>query len=161
MNSVDLEDYIKYLILSQINNMNFSKAQKMNRNTFFKNCMLQSSAVQKLRWGCWHSCYFHLTGSLLCLIWLKCYLSSKASQESIAAMLKQSKEEYAQIIQSKDLNLQELSRVKDQQAKKLEQIQTTIQELQNSLALEIQRYYSNFDPFSRPNTMFPQVIMFF
>ncbi|XP_039972199.1 synaptonemal complex protein 1 isoform X2 [Xiphias gladius] len=59
--------------------------------------------------------------------------------EAIAASLEQSKEEYAQIIQSKDLNLQELSRVKNQQAEKLEQIQTTIQELQNSLALEIQR----------------------
>lgn len=69
-------------------------------------------------------------------------------------MLKQSKEEYAQIIESKDLSLHELIRVKDQQAKKLEEIQTTIQELQESLATEIQRYSSNFHPFSRPNTLF-------
>lgn len=55
-------------------------------------------------------------------------------------MLEQTKEEYAEMIQSKDLNLEALSRVKHQQEEKLEQIQTTIQELQNSLALEIQRY---------------------
>ncbi len=61
-------------------------------------------------------------------------------REAIAAVLEQSKEEYAEMIQSKDLNLQELGRIKNQQAEKLEQIQTTIQELQNSLALEIQRY---------------------
>lgn len=60
--------------------------------------------------------------------------------EAITAMLEQTKEEYAEMIQSKDLNLEELSRVKHQQEEKLEQIQTTIQELQNSLALEIQRY---------------------
>ncbi|KAM7402457.1 hypothetical protein PAMP_017699 [Pampus punctatissimus] len=64
---------------------------------------------------------------------------AETSKETSAAMLKQSKEEFAQIIQSKDLSLQELNRVKDQHAKKLEQIQTTIQELQDSLALEIQR----------------------
>lgn len=61
------------------------------------------------------------------------------NREAIAALLEQIKGEYAEMIQSKDLNLEELSRVKNQQAEKLEQIQTTIQELQNSLALEIQR----------------------
>ncbi|XP_041808193.1 synaptonemal complex protein 1 isoform X2 [Chelmon rostratus] len=59
--------------------------------------------------------------------------------EAIAAMLEQSKEECTEMIQTKDLNLEELSRVKNQQADMLEQIQTTIQKLQNSLALEIQR----------------------
>ncbi|CAK6967226.1 synaptonemal complex protein 1 [Scomber scombrus] len=78
---------------------------------------------------------------------------TETSQEALAAMLKQSKEEYAQIIQSKDLSLKELSTVKNQQAKKLEEIQTTIQELQESLATEIQRYSSHFHPFSRPNTI--------
>lgn len=55
-------------------------------------------------------------------------------------MLVKSEEEYAQMIKSKDLNLEELSKVRNQQAEKLEQIQTTIQELQNSLAFETQRY---------------------
>lgn len=55
-------------------------------------------------------------------------------------MLKQSNEEYAQIIQSKDLSLMELQQFKIQQTEKLEQFQTTIQGLQNSLALEIRRY---------------------
>ncbi len=55
-------------------------------------------------------------------------------------MLKQCKEEYAEMVQSKDLKFEELNRVKDQQAEKVTQLQTTIQELQNSIALEIQRY---------------------
>ncbi|XP_056293751.1 synaptonemal complex protein 1 [Pseudoliparis swirei] len=59
--------------------------------------------------------------------------------EAIAATLAQSKEEYGETIQNKDLSLQELTRVKTQQAEKLEEIQTTIQKLQNSLALEILR----------------------
>ncbi|XP_070815193.1 synaptonemal complex protein 1 [Chaetodon trifascialis] len=59
--------------------------------------------------------------------------------EAIAAKLEQNKEEYTEMIQTKDLNLKELSRVKKQQAELLEQIQTTIQELQHSLALETQR----------------------
>lgn len=65
---------------------------------------------------------------------------SKKNHKAIAAALEHSKDEFAQIIQSKDSSLQELGRVKIQQAEKLEQIQTTIKELQNSLALEIQRY---------------------
>lgn len=60
--------------------------------------------------------------------------------ETIAALLEQNKVEYTQMIKSKDLNLEELSRVNTQQAQQLEQSQATIQELQNSLALEIQRY---------------------
>lgn len=59
--------------------------------------------------------------------------------EAIAALLEKSKEEYADVIQSKDLKLEELNRVTIQQAEKQEQIQTTTKELQNSLALETQR----------------------
>ncbi|XP_030274412.1 synaptonemal complex protein 1 [Sparus aurata] len=68
--------------------------------------------------------------------------SSKETEkkhDAIAAMLVKSEEEYAQMIKSKDLNLEELGKVRNQQAEKLEQIQTTIQELQNSLAFETQR----------------------
>lgn len=65
---------------------------------------------------------------------------SQKKHDAIAAMLVKSEEEYAQMIKSKDLNLEELGKVRNQQAEKLEQIQTTIQELQNSLAFETQRY---------------------
>ncbi|XP_037622797.1 synaptonemal complex protein 1 isoform X1 [Sebastes umbrosus] len=64
---------------------------------------------------------------------------TEKNREAIAGVLEQSKREHAEMIQNRDLSLQQLSRVKNQQAEKLEQIQTTIQELQNSLALEIQR----------------------
>ncbi|XP_071398385.1 synaptonemal complex protein 1 [Centroberyx affinis] len=64
---------------------------------------------------------------------------TETSREAIATALEQSKEEYAQIILKKDSSLQELNKVKDQQADELEQIQTTIHELQNSLTFEIQR----------------------
>ncbi|XP_029908486.1 synaptonemal complex protein 1 isoform X3 [Myripristis murdjan] len=63
----------------------------------------------------------------------------ETSREVIAAALEQSKEEYEEIILQKDNSLQELNRVKDQQADKLEQIQTAIQELQKSLTFEMQR----------------------
>lgn len=53
--------------------------------------------------------------------------------------MEQSKEENAVIIQNKDAKLEELNRVQDQQAEKLEQSQANIQELQKSLALETQR----------------------
>uniref|UniRef100_A0A667WJJ8 Synaptonemal complex protein 1 n=1 Tax=Myripristis murdjan TaxID=586833 RepID=A0A667WJJ8_9TELE len=59
-----------------------------------------------------------------------------SSVESLS--LEQSKEEYEEIILQKDNSLQELNRVKDQQADKLEQIQTAIQELQKSLTFEMQ-----------------------
>lgn len=55
-------------------------------------------------------------------------------------MLDQSKEEYAEIIRSKDLNLEELIKFNNQQEEKLQQLQTTINELQDSLNSEIQRY---------------------
>lgn len=42
-------------------------------------------------------------------------------------------------MQNKDSKLEELSRVQQQQAQKLEQSQITIQELQNSLTLETER----------------------
>ncbi|XP_068568592.1 synaptonemal complex protein 1 isoform X2 [Cebidichthys violaceus] len=64
---------------------------------------------------------------------------TEKNREAIAAMLAQSKEEYGEMIQNKDLSLLELTRVKHQQADKLEEIQTTLQELQSSLAAEMQR----------------------
>lgn len=42
-------------------------------------------------------------------------------------------------MQNKDSKLEELSRVQQQQAQKLEQSQINIQELQNSLTLETER----------------------
>lgn len=42
-------------------------------------------------------------------------------------------------MQNKDSKLEELSRVQQQQAQKLEQSQIIIQELQNSLTLETER----------------------
>lgn len=70
---------------------------------------------------------------------LKCLPFIQKNCKTIAALLEQSKEEYALIIQNKDLKLEELSRVQDQQAEKLEKSHKNIQELQNSLALETQR----------------------
>ncbi|XP_029990881.1 synaptonemal complex protein 1 [Sphaeramia orbicularis] len=64
---------------------------------------------------------------------------SERNQEAVAALLAQNKEEYVQIIQSKDLSLQEFKRIKNQQAVELEQMQRTTKELQKSLAAEIQR----------------------
>lgn len=77
-------------------------------------------------------------------------------------MLEKSKEEYAQMIKSKDLNLEELRKVRNQQAEKLEQIQTAIQELQNSLAFETQRYNSlrKFMALSWSNTFSSRAVMF-
>ncbi|KAK2915336.1 hypothetical protein Q8A73_005930 [Channa argus] len=69
----------------------------------------------------------------------QCCKESEKTRETITAALEQSREEYAQIIQSKDLSLQELNRVKIQQAEKLEQIKTTCQELQNLLDLKTQK----------------------
>lgn len=75
----------------------------------------------------------------LCFNW-NINTPTKKNQETTAAALEQSKKEYAEIIQNKDLSLQELNKVKKQQAEELECIQSTIQELKTSLALEIQRY---------------------
>lgn len=139
---LEKDDIIKYLQTLQMNNMNFSKAQKLSMSAFFKNCRKQSSDVKKLR------CvlrFLSFSVKLFCAAVLlsaliKMFSFLQKNREAVAAMLEQSKEEFTELIQSKDLNLLELSRVKNQQAEKLEQIQTTIQELQNSLALEIQRY---------------------
>lgn len=54
--------------------------------------------------------------------------------------MEKSKEEYVKMIGNKNVCLEELSRVKTQQAEKLEQIQATTLELQNALALEIKRW---------------------
>lgn len=59
--------------------------------------------------------------------------------DAIGALLEQNKEECAINIQNKDSKLEELSRVQQQQAHKLEQSQLNIQELQNSLTLETER----------------------
>lgn len=59
--------------------------------------------------------------------------------DAIGALLEQNKEECAINIQNKDSKLEELSRVQQQQAQKLEQSQINIQELQNSLTLETER----------------------
>ncbi|XP_037107817.1 synaptonemal complex protein 1 isoform X1 [Syngnathus acus] len=67
------------------------------------------------------------------------YQESETSREVMGAVLRRSKEEHAQILQSKDLSLQEVHRVKNEQAEKLEQVQRTLVELQNSLAFEEQR----------------------
>ncbi|XP_061784782.1 synaptonemal complex protein 1 isoform X2 [Nerophis lumbriciformis] len=64
---------------------------------------------------------------------------SETHVEAITAMLEESKEEHARVLSSKDLSLQDLCRVKHEQAEKLEQIQTTLLELQNLLAMEEQR----------------------
>ncbi|KAM3877753.1 synaptonemal complex protein 1 [Diretmus argenteus] len=64
---------------------------------------------------------------------------TETSREAIAISLKQSKEDYVQVILNKESNLQELNKKKDEQADKLVQIQSTVQELQSSLTFEIQR----------------------
>lgn len=61
------------------------------------------------------------------------------SLEATVALLEKSKEEYVKMIESNDLCLEELSRVKALQAEKLEGFHATTQELQSSLALELHR----------------------
>ncbi|KAK5933633.1 hypothetical protein CgunFtcFv8_014097 [Champsocephalus gunnari] len=80
--------------------------------------------------------------------------------EALAAILEQTKEEFTEMIQSKDSSLQELSKVKNDQAETLEQIQTNIQELQDSLALETKRakeledkLMANSEELERRNTL--------
>nr|XP_043879219.1 synaptonemal complex protein 1 isoform X3 [Solea senegalensis] len=67
------------------------------------------------------------------------YEKTQKQYEASATAMEQRKAEYAQILQSKDLSLQELNKFKNQQAEKQEQFQTTIKDLQKALALEIQR----------------------
>ncbi|XP_077949055.1 synaptonemal complex protein 1 [Gasterosteus aculeatus] len=78
---------------------------------------------------------------------------TETNREAIAATLARSREEL-------DSSLQELTRVKNQQADKLEEIQMDMQELQNSLALEIQRtkelkdnLMANNEELERTNTL--------
>ncbi|XP_037535769.1 synaptonemal complex protein 1 [Nematolebias whitei] len=63
---------------------------------------------------------------------------TEKTQETIAAAMEQSKREYEEIVQSKDLNMLELSRAKIQLAEKLEKTETVLQELKNSHALGTQ-----------------------
>lgn len=79
---------------------------------------------------------------MLFFLYFDCYIIflSKKTVEAITAALEQNKEEYTEIIQKRDVSLQELMEVKSQHAEKLEQIETTIRKLQNSLSLKIQRY---------------------
>ncbi|XP_057702683.1 synaptonemal complex protein 1 isoform X2 [Corythoichthys intestinalis] len=70
----------------------------------------------------------------------QCYKQSETSLEAVIAELKQSREEHVLILSSKDLSLQEVHRVKNEQAEKLEQVQIILVELKNSLAFEEQRY---------------------
>ncbi|XP_054640964.1 synaptonemal complex protein 1 isoform X2 [Dunckerocampus dactyliophorus] len=69
----------------------------------------------------------------------QCCKDIETNRKAIAAMLEESKEEYAQVVSSKDLSLQELCRVKNEQAEKLERVQAIVLELQNALAFEEQR----------------------
>ncbi|KAF3837508.1 hypothetical protein F7725_004972 [Dissostichus mawsoni] len=87
----------------QMNNVDFSVAQKLNKSPCFRNVSLRA-ALHRNR--------------------------------ALAAILEQTKEEFTEMIQSKDSSLQGLRKVKNDQAETLEQIQTNIQELQDSLALE-------------------------
>ncbi|KAK1889763.1 Synaptonemal complex protein 1 [Dissostichus eleginoides] len=80
--------------------------------------------------------------------------------EALAAILEQTKEEFTEMIQSKDSSLQGLRKVKNEQAETLEQIQTNIQELQDSLALETKRakeledkLMANSEELERRNTL--------
>uniref|UniRef100_A0A8C7KLW2 Synaptonemal complex protein 1-like n=1 Tax=Oncorhynchus kisutch TaxID=8019 RepID=A0A8C7KLW2_ONCKI len=61
------------------------------------------------------------------------------SRKAIATALERNKEENAKVIAKKDSSLEELNKIKDQQADKLVQIQATAQEFQTSLTVEIQR----------------------
>ncbi|XP_058487832.1 synaptonemal complex protein 1 isoform X3 [Solea solea] len=88
------------------------------------------------------------------------YEKTQKKYEASATAMEQRKAEYAQILQSKDLSLQELNKLKNQQAEKQEQFQTTIKELQNALALEIQRsretngeLMANIKELERTNTL--------
>ncbi|XP_068172365.1 synaptonemal complex protein 1 isoform X2 [Antennarius striatus] len=90
---------------------------------------------------------------------------TEKNRDSVATILEESKKEFAEKIQSKDLKLEELSKIRNQQAEKLEQIQTTILELQNSLTLEIQRtkelddkLVANNTELEKRNTLFGETV---
>ncbi|XP_075881103.1 synaptonemal complex protein 1 isoform X2 [Nelusetta ayraudi] len=90
---------------------------------------------------------------------------AQESFEATVALLEKSKEEYVKMIESNDLCLEELSRVKALQAEKLEAFQATTQELQSSLALELQRakeledeLASNKKELQRKNTLLQEAL---
>lgn len=73
-----------------------------------------------------------------------CYFKFlQESRKAIATALESNKEENAKVIAKKDSSLEELNKIKDQQADKLVQIQATAQEFQTSLTVEIQRWEMN------------------
>lgn len=82
---------------------------------------------------------FLVVSFMFLLLNLKSSILIQKNCDDIAALLEQCKDEYAVIIQNKDFMLEELTSVQNQQAQKLEQSQTTIQELQNSLTSEKER----------------------
>ncbi|CAB1333837.1 unnamed protein product [Coregonus sp. 'balchen'] len=63
----------------------------------------------------------------------------EGNRKAIATALERNKEENAKVIAKKDSSLEELNKIKDQQADKLVEIQATAQEFQTSLTVEIQR----------------------
>lgn len=64
---------------------------------------------------------------------------SESKQEAMAALLAECKQEYADMIQTKDFSLQELTKEKDLQTEKLCEMEMTMDQLQKSLAAETQR----------------------
>lgn len=120
--------------------MNFLRGHKLNRSPFVKNCKMQSNTGKKLRFKSDQLTKFcSKVPFILLLFTLKSSSLIQKKCTAIAVLLEQSKEEHSVIIQNKDAKLEELSRVQDKQAEKLEQSQANIQELQKSLALETQR----------------------
>lgn len=122
----------QFELLKNLTTENESLLQKLN--TAEEHC--KETEVSLLR---------HFQWNWTCVLRFACFdwntiASFKKNQETIAAALEQSKIQYAQIIQEKDLSLQELSRLKIQQAEKLEQLQSAIQDQNNSLAMETHRY---------------------
>lgn len=63
----------------------------------------------------------------------------KQIKETTAAALEQSKRECEEMIQSKDLSIQELNRAKIQLTEKLETTEAALQELKTSHCLEKKR----------------------
>ncbi|CAL8335964.1 unnamed protein product [Merluccius merluccius] len=64
---------------------------------------------------------------------------TESNLASITSALEQNKEEYQQLNQKKDLKIEELSKVKDQQAKTLVEMQAVANERESSLTSEMER----------------------
>ena len=73
------------------------------------------------------------------------YIPPKSNLASITSVLEQNKEEYQQLNQKKDLKIEELSKVKDQQAKTLVEMHAVANERESSLTSEMERYYSDLN----------------